>query len=266
MRANPLREHTNQMLPGNPGMFEPYSARGITTCKIGKRKYIETIALGGPFAGKFHELQRTTDSIKLPDGTEVDIKKIGKGHASVAYQGKDGWVYVVTSDSSGDKSKSILSEFYPSKSATKHIPYVESVGRIVKRGGSGFEVYRMPFYRRINSKDKSYKLAEKIYGALLESEKTRTRVTSSNKYEPQVSHFATYLENNPPEGVPASVVDAMIELCSHLSNYEGDFRLEFPNQNVAVDADGNIVFLDVFFDYEEYRKKHHIQNARVLPV
>jgi uncharacterized protein YfaQ (DUF2300 family) len=33
-----------------------------------------------------------------------------------------------------------------------------------------------------------------------------------------------------------------------LINYDGAWRFEFPNRNVSVDEDGNIVLLDVFFD------------------
>lgn len=243
LRGNPLREHTNQMLPTGVGRYDflPWTGNE-RLCKISKKIIKELNPLKGPLEGKFQEISRIVETISLPDKTEVQIKNIGKGHATTAYIGDDNWVYLVTSDKSGDKSKAILSEFSGSPQVMKHIPYCEEIGFIRKRNGNEFHVFRMPLYRTIKSTDKKAYKQLKLLSELYVLSQRKNWHTQ----KPSEIAFHEELENNTT--IDPTIREAMKELCEHLSNYEGNWKFEFPNKNVSVDDEGNIVFLDVFFD------------------
>ena len=248
MKRNPLRENTPTMLPDDAGAFvNGYSwSNEDRKCYIKDSKETWLNALKGPFEGKFQEITEKVTKITLPNKKEIKVKKIGKGHATTAYLGEDRWVYLVTSDKSGDKSKEILSEFHANKEACKHIPYVEKIGFISKRGGTEYSLYRMPWYKTIRATDKkAYKQLrelDKILGSIRLSGmygRPLTRYDWITKAHDSVESSATLLP---------SIKQAVIDLCDHLIDYDGDWRFETGKNNIAVDEEGNLVLLDFFFD------------------
>lgn len=246
-------------LPEGAGEFEHYSWDGDRRlCSKSVRKETQPTIRAGFVRPKTVSINVLT----LPNGKKVDIEEIGKGHATVAYKGSDGWVYLVTSDESGDKSKEILSDMNKFESgrvwaeSKKHIPYVEEVGFLRNRGVDTM-ICRMPLYHKLSASNKKswkdYRDIEKFF------------------YLPPSRSVVEFVNTYPEDsdrvrGVSASISASLIHLASFLMNYGDDFVFDIHRSNLARDDNDNLILLDVFVDSKAHRsfllKKQREKNLR----
>jgi hypothetical protein len=278
MIKNPQRKHTKTMLPEDAKAFEYLSwDKDQRRCYLSKKTRIRYITLKGPLEGHVQELKESYWSLILPEdciGTpprEVSLKQIGKGHSTIAYMGDDGWVWLVVSHKARDPAKDVLSEFNcEHEEYCKHIPYIEQVGFIRKRGSTQEDyVYRMAFYRTINASDKVAwkqlkelnKLNEKAFESTLKRHKYRYtgRIDCSGDREREMCNTLTDLVSHSTI-LPESLRQAVVELKEHLEDYDEGWVFEFPTRNIGIDEDGNLVLRDVIFNHIELQKGRAVKN------
>ena len=167
------------------------------------------------------------------DGDEESIQatQIGKGTFATAYLGTDGMVYLVLVDGT-DPTKGMMVDMNRHSGAQPHIPIVEWVGwKKVKRKGvyEDATVYRSPLYRApLRKADSATAWAMK------------KELDKALEYSRDQKKWETFV---------ASVDD----LAQEAGNY-GALAFEFPARNLATDAKGQLILLDVLFDREELIK------------
>ena len=201
------------------------------------------------------------------DGDEESIQatQIGKGTFATAYLGTDGMVYLVLVDGT-DPTKGMMVDMNRHSGAQPHIPIVEWVGwKKVKRKGvyEDATVYRSPLYRApLRKADSATAWAMKK-----ELDKALEYSRDQMSYDERLSCWHTpklrqgvsdYLEDaKKPKGITKkkweTFVASVDDLAQEAGNY-GALAFEFPARNLATDAKGQLILLDVLFDREELIK------------
>lgn len=207
-----------------------------------------------------HRLPDTFDDMTLADrgGTlltpkgEVKIKKIGQGMFATVYRDLSNSDRVFAFVSEGAYEKEILSDAHRSLPKNPHIPAVERFGTLM----DGRMVYAMPFYaapyRKGNAKPADHEAFNKI-------KKCVSSLYSRHRQTPY-ELMSRKVECIEEAGVPASILEAISELRDASSNYGDTFDMEFSPRNVATDADGNLILLDLLYDRDGVLRKR--QQAR----
>lgn len=128
-----------------------------------------------------------------------------------------------------------------------HIPKVEKLGYTHDK-----TVYVMPLYKSPLRKGDDPK-GWKDYLAVKKCLDTAIR-SLGHKASGYDINFAT-LECAREAGVRQSVADALETLVDTAANYGDAYQFEFSPRNLATDARGNLVLLDVLFDKEALLKR-----------
>ena len=201
----------------------------------------------------------TYETNSYGDKESIEATQIGKGAFATAYLGVDGMVYLVLVDGT-DPTKGMYVDINRQHGAQPHIPIVEWVGwTTVRRKGRNEDatVYRSPLYKAPLRKADS-KTAWILYKELKKAlEYANDNLPYNQRFgcynTPYIRQYVSdYLEDaDKPKGVKQdeweTFVEAVQDLASEAGNY-GELSFEFPPRNLATDAKGQLILLDVMFD------------------
>ena len=194
----------------------------------------------------YDSLRLVRSVLYTPDGT-IKLRRIGKGAFSVAMatvepDRKTGEhrVFLFANDDTYDKE--ILANTHDDDSRNPHIPKVEKFGSTHDQ-----TVYEMPLYNAPLRKAHDPK-GWKDYAAVKKCHDKARRDLGRKSSEYDIN-YAT-VECAREAGVRESVVDALETLMSAAANYSSEYAFEFAPRNLATDAKGNLILLDVLYDKE----------------
>lgn len=177
------------------------------------------------------------------DGEQVEITRIGTGSFSKVYRCKNGRVYCFVEGD--DYSKEAIALF----SEGRHIPAIERHNDVYLPRVGWCNVYSMPFYDKLTNKKvvncpaKRQALDIKKLWETYYQDNWHMLRGKNNRYGDLVWSFIKYADGRIPESLHAAVVS----IYSACANY-GDYFLEFPIRNMAMDADGELVLLDIVYN------------------
>lgn len=209
--------------------------------------------------------------ITLPNKKNVKLKFLGEGHATMAFHGEDGWVYLLTKTEESDPAKQVLTALVTKlgnddAEYVKHIPWIEEVGLCEEIPGvdvseyNTWLVHRMPFYDKLTNDyaRKQANIAQRIYDKVVQKRSSKAKTVVFMR---ELDAFADAILLAGQTGkMEASVSEALWVIAKWLNVWvkyhppeqvvptEG-FALEFQNRNLAQDEHGNLILLDVFFWY-----------------
>lgn len=232
VRANPFRKGTKHWLPEDVGAFEfmPTDKKNVSIRKPrGATGWI----------------------ITLPDGNTVAVEKLGKGHSTQAYRGVDGWAYLFVKPDARDPAKDVLVDLTArlGEDAVLHHPFAVHIPWIEHVGWAGKTlVFREPLYLKLAKGSSAAKQARAL--AKLDVNVGAHKFTVDYK-RAQVDAVAALATAGK---IPQSVADAVAHMSEFLEDYGDGWVFEFPPRNLAQDADGNLILLDVIFDLDALQK------------
>lgn len=176
----------------------------------------------------------------LIDGTEIPAHYISQGMFCKAYRSGNR-VYLLCT---GDYSKECIALFCDK--TIPHIPHITRHEPLVERG-KDYQIYSMPFYRKLTTKDK------KAY------RQWKTLPTIIRSYS-EASTYVDSEQNNTPE----SVREAIRELIGAFCNYDIDgMLLEFNKSNVGVNEQtGDLILRDCLASQESIMKVRRERKRR----
>jgi len=194
----------------------------------------------------------------------IPVKKLGKGRFTTAYQGlDDGLVYLVTLSDVGPgmiNTKEMIADMNLSNGPQRHIPEMEQIGwtEMGKWGGITVDctVYRSIIYKtplRRNHSEKAWIMRRELVEAKTFAWDRNVRYPDPVVRNPRVrSDILGYLEDaKVPKGLTQDDWDGLIKAITKLAQISEDYgnmMFEFPIRNLATDADGNLILLDVLFN------------------
>ena len=209
-----------------------------------------------------HRLPESDDDMVLADRGKtlltsrgaVPIQQIGKGAFSTIHRDLSDPSRVFAFVSEGAYEKEILADAHRSLPKNPHIPAVERFGTLT----DGRMVYAMPFYvapyRKDNAKASDHAAFNKIRACV-------SKTYASFKQRPYQT-TERMVECVEKAGVPDAILEAVQELRDASANYGDSFGMEFSPRNVATDADGNLVLLDLLYDKDLLLRKRQAKRSR----
>ena len=202
---------------------------------------------GTPAVSDWDSLRLHRGVLDTPDGS-IPVERIGKGMFATVYRATEPPrdVYAFTDDDIYDKE--IAASVYEDDKTNPHVPAVERFGHTHDQS-----VWKMPHYRTPLRKSDSpeawatYKVMEQCRDAATDAPNSKQR--SGYQINEQALSCARLLVRN------KQVLDALEAFKNTAANYGEDYVFEFAPRNLATDAKGNLVFLDVLFDEAERKKR-----------
>lgn len=188
----------------------------------------------------FHDLVLARGGVlRTPDG-DFQLVKIGKGAFSTIYESKDR-LAVVAIVMEGAYDKEMLAAAHEDAPRNPHIPAIKRYGSLT----DGRQVFTMPRYatpyRAPNATKAShaaYKLMRKCLDAPINYKARPYEIV-----EAQIECMAR-------AGVEPKILAAVRTIQDSAANYGDGYRMEISPRNVATDAAGNLVLLDIMFDQD----------------
>lgn len=182
-------------------------------------------------------------TIRLPneweEETEVQAEYLGHGTFARCYRVENEvYSFVKYGDKETDYSKQAVALYADQNNP--HIPKIQKAGSF---NGDAGEIYRMPFYNRLTAKHKE---AYKLYKIL------NTHFVSLNNGD-----FSSVQAL-----IPASLYEALESIKFAVQNYGDNYLFEFQKCNLAVDDSGNLILLDIAFNYDAVREIRRKSIAR----
>jgi hypothetical protein len=199
----------------------------------------------------FHDLRLSRGVLHTPEGA-IPLRRIGKGAFSTIYRAADGSVFAFQRDNMGGYDKEIAASAYDD-TRSPHLPAIQKYGSTATE-----TVYRMPFYKTPFRKGDSLQ-GWKDYAHLekcLEVVRTAMRGRKFSAHD-GYDFSTSVVECARESGVRPAVVEALDALVQTSANYGQTYWLEFSPRNLATDAAGHLILLDVLFDREA------LERARV---
>lgn len=195
--------------------------------------------------GSFARTQYTPDQIlRLERGKlitpdeQISLHEIGRGMFSRAYledrdDGAEPRVFVTTRDDTMDKE--LLMEAMSRAGESPHLPAVTTFGYTADR-----HVYLMPYYEAPLTKKRSTAWQDylKLRQAQIGAGVGWSRATDYNE---AVYRLAA------ESGVGSGVLNALRAIVDAAADMGGEYKLEFSPRNLAADAGGRLVLLDVAY-------------------
>jgi hypothetical protein len=184
----------------------------------------------------YDHLRVQGSSLVTPDGA-FPMKRIGYGLFSDAYKLRDLPDTVVAVSAKDVRDKEIAEASKEQLPKNPHIPAVTTLGHTAREN-----VFVMPFYQAPLDGDR-YKRADRdagklgfcLFGAMLDAETPR-------------QHRDYVLRCAEEERVSKSVLEALRAMRKQADKVSDGYLFEFPDRNLATDARGNLVLLDVLYD------------------
>jgi len=186
-------------------------------------------------------------TLSLPDGTQVEVERIGKGRYTTAWRNCSS-VYLQTHEKdSGKEIVCRLAEF----SRNPHIPDCK---RLDGDDNQIHNWYRMPLYKPLTAKSgrawEDFKFLRQVREESRRSLGYNTKRTDDEEAYMLNDSFRQYVDDS--TYLSDSIKEAVDQLLNECSNF-GAYTIEITKKNCAVDADGNLILLDAVFDLAEIR-------------
>lgn len=197
----------------------------------------------------YDDLRLARGILHTPDG-EVRVSQIGKGAFSTVYRRGDDPSRVVIVSADDAYEKEIAASAHEDWD-NPHIPAASRLGTLV----DGRAVYEMPFYTTPLRKAVAGPKAWADFTAIKKCRETAWQdIAVEHRGEPM--HYRGYsvnmatIECAEAAGVDPLLVEALQALADAAANYGSSYTFEFASRNMATDAQGNLVLLDVLYDQE----------------
>lgn len=231
-----------------------------------KLAYQEAIQKKNPRLGSwktFNILDENDDVVET-----VKVRYIGAGAFSQVWWDNDKRVVIlIDEDECGEMTKSMLADLNAREGEQPFIPVVNALGWLPKPKGDGWlRVYDSPLYKTPLRKSDSLE-AWNMSKVLIEVIKLSKQVTYNSNLtkwslDSRYRTAATMesLDEEPPNDVNPlnwkAFCDTVAYLCRESVNYSSDWLMEASPRNLATDANGQLILLDIFFDKRALNKKH----------
>ena len=202
------------------------------------------------------------------DVTEtVEVKYLGKGAFSQVYwDGAKRIIIVIDEDSCGEMTKSMLADINARDGEQPYIPVIIALGWLPKPRGSGWlRVYESVLYKTPLRKSDSLEAWEMSKALIKIINEAKDATFSFNKSTWSLDsryRTATQMESideEPPKGVDESrwklFCETVAYLCRESVNYSDVWLMEASPRNLATDANGQLILLDIFFDSQALEKQ-----------
>jgi len=202
-----------------------------------------------PRPRSWDELVLTHDNqLITPDGV-VRLELLGKGYFTKAYiekleDDRPGQVYLFTHPYANDKAA--MAQAHAALPNNPHLPAIEAVGRLNDyRAVFKLPHYRVPFHLSDATPEdaKAYQLLRRCFS------KTRGAPSDSG-YDRSLAKIICAED----AGLPVEMQEALDRMLTETRRFGTSFDLEISPRNVATDAQGRLVLLDLFFDSELARR------------
>ena len=189
--------------------------------------------------------------LHLPGRKPLGVSRLGKGMFTRAWLGLDGKVYLDVDDSAYEKE--ILAEI-TQETRSKHLPHTESI-EFTSKG----RLYRMPLYASplrayVETPQGESTVPWRQYRVIKSCWDTAYRDHWRSVYDGYKVKWAV-VECARRSKLPKALVRALELLAEGSDNYGSSYAFEFSPRNLATDAKGNLILLDVLFDAEQVRKR-----------
>ena len=196
--------------------------------------------------------------LQPPSGPAYPLKKLGKGAFATAYI-VDALPLVLAEvrdigGSQMDYSKTILAEILRTDYTSPHLPHISYVGVTLNATLFAMPRYTVPL-----------RAAHKI--AWAQAKTLRVCLAEANNRSHKLHGYASRemtLQCAAEAPLPRSLLEALTTLSDAADNYGSQYRFEFPARNLGVDAEGNLVLLDVLYDPDALKaaRKQWAQRLR----
>ena len=209
-------------------------------------------------------LRARPPAILTPDGV-VSVERIGKGVFATVYREIGGQQRVFSLVAEGVHDKEILATTYADDPSNPHLPRVTRYGTLT----DGRSIYEMPFYGvpfRSTNANASARAAFSVLRRCIH----RDAGGGSDERGYEVATRKMECIEKAAAQLPPRLVEAIRALHDNSTNYGDQYDLEISPRNVATDAQGNLVLLDVLFDrdkaWERTQHRRPGRRAVVLPM
>jgi len=186
-----------------------------------------------------------TQTIKLPNAwgeyESHDAEFLGRGSFATCYRiGNRVYSFVKNGDKNNDYSKEAIAEF----ASGLHVPDIRSEG---DSQDEKHKIYSMPFYSRLMKESpfawQQAKKLQVIWKRILSSSAWQgSKNTWGYEYNNKIIDAARI------EGLPESIIESLESIGNACANYGDKYFFEFSNRNLKIDAQGNLIFLDIVFN------------------
>jgi len=171
---------------------------------------------------------------------EIQVEKIGKGMFWTAYQEKNSNNVFLVGKANNDYSKEAVALWC---SELKHIPKLERVYR-----DEDTEIFKTVYTPGLKAKDRDAWSDYKKLRGLWENYLTEN--LSPTRLQFVAQNFRTVLDD---ADIKESLKEALEEMIEAVSNYDGEWLLEFAPRNLGVDEEGNLILLDILYDRKKLK-------------
>jgi hypothetical protein len=205
---------------------------------------------------RYKKNPRVTGSVIEVDGKKYPAKYIGKGQFSRVFRVGDRVIYYTK----GDCSKEALATWQYDRMA--HLPEIVRHENITMPNRSVWYVFSSPYYRNVTMKDKSAWLDMKNlvreFGAWWDQERGyQYQAYGRVRMDIYVmQRFVDYLNTDEVRKLPqtirvrGSIVKALQEIVSVVSNCDSKAGFDFQKSNFGVNEYGTLIFRDPVYVME----------------
>jgi hypothetical protein len=186
------------------------------------------------------------------DGVVIDrATRFGRGRFTTAYRSGN-TVYTLVR---GDYTKEAV-WLYAGKSI--HIPQTEQIGsyevRPVKGEAYDMYVYRMPYYDKLTATSKEawaqFKVLAKLWDQAYRTAIAKYPKVPSWCYGEVLQVLNCLVQESE---LPDSLKEAFESVADAGASYGAEIGVEILRRNLKVDSSGNLILLDILFDYRKMR-------------
>lgn len=132
------------------------------------------------------------------------------------------------------------------------LPHIPDVTRVDRMDDADY-IYEMPYYEKLTASNKAAWSAYKALDAAWEQGRRKAigkGAKTNQSFHALGADINRYtIEAAKTAGnVPEAIIEALEAIADSASNYGQHYTFEFAPRNLKVDADGNLILLDVIFD------------------
>lgn len=228
------------------------------------KAYQEAIVKKNPRKGAKKTLNILDEDDNVSESIEAQY--LGKGaFSNVWWDGDKRVIIILDEDKCGEMTKAMLADLNARDGEQPFVPVVHAIGWLPKpRGGGFFRVYESVLYKtplRKSDSPQAWAMA-KVLIKVIENAKDVTFSMSDIKWSIDCRYrVATEMEGldeEPPAGVDEATWKLFCEtvayLCRESVNYSNMWLMEASPRNLATDANGQLILLDIFFDLSALKK------------
>lgn len=195
------------------------------------------------WGGSGFNLVRRPLLLETPQGPlKLNPLKSGSFTAAYRFAEEPDSVLLVVQPGAADKELARdAADLHPTN---PHLPRVEKLGSL----DDGRALYRAPFYRAPFLNARANVVARVERQGLKECSSPGRVPASATGYERCRRVVEKFDRWTRERGVGSAVAEALDALVTASTNYSEEYRLEFQARNLATDAGGNLILLDVLYN------------------